>query len=89
MGDKILVPTQEAVQKLVAARLAVDATGVPTLLVARADIDATDLVASGYNPYDSEFITGKRTSEDFFHIHASIEQAISRDLAYAPYADLV
>ncbi|MDR9825401.1 isocitrate lyase/phosphoenolpyruvate mutase family protein, partial [Vibrio sp. FNV 38] len=89
MGGKVLVPTQEAIQKLVAARLAADVTGVPTLLVARTDADAADLITSDCDPYDSEFITGERTSEGFFRTHAGIEQAISRGLAYAPYADLV
>lgn len=64
-------------------------TGVPTLLVARTDADAADLITSDCDPYDSEFITGERTSEGFFRTHAGIEQAISRGLAYAPYADLV
>ncbi len=89
MGGKVLVPTQEAIQKLVAARLAADVTGVPTLLVARTDADAADLITSDCDPYDSEFITGERTSEGFFRTHAGIEQAISRGPAYAPYADLV
>ncbi|RAM95082.1 isocitrate lyase, partial [Salmonella enterica subsp. enterica serovar Braenderup] len=61
MGGKVLVPTQEAIQKLVAARLAADVTGVPTLLVARTDADAADLITSDCDPYDSEFITGERT----------------------------
>lgn len=87
MGGKVLVPTQEAIQKLVAARLAADVTGVPTLLVARTDADAADLITSDCDPYDSEFITGERTSEGFFRTHAGIEQAISRGTAYAPYAD--
>ncbi len=89
MGGKVLVPTQEAIQKLVAARLAADVTGVPTLLVARTDADAADLITSDCDPYDSEFITGERTSEGFFRTHAGIEQAISRGPAYAPYADSV
>ncbi len=80
MGGKVLVPTQEAIQKLVAARLAADVTGVPTLLVARTDADAADLITSDCDPYDSEFITGERTSEGFFRTHAGIEQAISRGL---------
>ncbi|EJF8216822.1 isocitrate lyase [Escherichia coli] len=70
MGGKVLVPTQEAIQKLVAARLAADVTGVPTLLVARTDADAADLITSDCDPYDSEFITGERTSEGFFRTHA-------------------
>ncbi len=89
MGGKVLVPTQEAVQKLVAARLAADVLGVPTLLIARTDADAADLLTSDSDPYDSEFVTGERTVEGFFRTRAGIEQAISRGLAYAPYADLV
>ena len=89
MGGKVLVPTQEAIQKLVAARLAADVMGVPTLVIARTDADAADLITSDCDPYDREFITGDRTSEGFFRTHAGIEQAISRGLAYAPYADLV
>ncbi|WP_145521366.1 isocitrate lyase [Yersinia aldovae] len=89
MGGKVLVPTQEAIQKLVAARLAADVLGVPTLLIARTDADAADLLTSDCDPYDSEFVVGERTPEGFFRTHAGIEQAISRGLAYAPYADLV
>lgn len=89
MGGKVLVPTQEAVHKLVSARLAADVLGVPTLLVARTDADAADLLTSDCDPYDSAFITGERTHEGFYRTHAGIEQAISRGLAYAPYADIV
>ncbi|MEQ9899475.1 isocitrate lyase [Pectobacterium punjabense] len=89
MGGKVLVPTQEAVQKLVAARLAADVMGVPTLLVARTDADAADLLTSDCDEYDRDFITGERTVEGFYRTRAGIEQAISRGLAYAPYADLV
>ncbi len=89
MGGKVLVPTQEAIHKLVSARLAADVLGVPTLLVARTDADAADLLTSDCDPYDSEFITGERTPEGFYRTHAGIEQAISRGLAYAPYADIV
>ncbi|PHM73176.1 isocitrate lyase [Xenorhabdus kozodoii] len=89
MGGKVLVPTQEAIQKLVAARLAADVSGVPTLLIARTDADAADLLTSDCDPYDQKFITGKRTYEGFFCTRAGIEQAISRGLAYAPYADVV
>lgn len=89
MGGKVLVPTQEAIQKLVAARLAADVLGVPTLVIARTDADAADLLTSDCDPYDSAFVSGKRTAEGFFCTHAGIEQAISRGLAYAPYADLV
>ncbi|WP_340617977.1 isocitrate lyase [Xenorhabdus entomophaga] len=89
MGGKVLVPTQEAIQKLVAARLAADVSGVPTLLVARTDADAADLLTSDCDPYDSKFITGERTCEGFYCTRAGIDQAISRGLAYAPYADVV
>src|SRR5471030_3263703 len=89
MGGKVLVPTQEAVHKLVSARLAADVLGVPTLLVARTDADAADLLTSDCDPYDSAFITGERTHEGFYRTHAGVEQAISRGLAYAPYADIV
>ncbi|PHM60754.1 Isocitrate lyase Icl [Xenorhabdus stockiae] len=89
MGGKVLVPTQEAIQKLVAARLAADVSGVPTLLIARTDADAADLLTSDCDPYDREFLTGKRTCEGFFCTRAGIDQAISRGLAYAPYADVV
>lgn len=89
MGGKVLVPTQEAVQKLVAARLAADVLGVPTLLVARTDADAADLLTSDCDDYDRDFITGERTMEGFYRTRAGVEQAISRGLAYAPYADLV
>ncbi|MEQ9847699.1 isocitrate lyase [Pectobacterium brasiliense] len=89
MGGKVLVPTQEAIQKLIAARLAADVLGVPTLLVARTDADAADLLTSDCDEYDRDFITGERTVEGFYRTRAGIEQAISRGLAYAPYADLV
>ncbi len=89
MGGKVLVPTQEAIQKLVAARLAADVMNVPTVLIARTDADAADLITSDCDPCDSAFITGERTPEGFFRTHAGIEQAISRGLAYAPYADVL
>lgn len=89
MGGKVLVPTQEAIQKLVAARLAADVMGVPTLVVARTDADAADLLTSDCDAYDEAFITGERTAEGFFRTRAGVDQAISRGLAYAPYADLV
>jgi len=89
MGGKVLVPTREAVSKLVAARLAADVLGVPTLLLARTDADAADLVTSDIDENDRPFITGERTVEGFFRTRAGIEQAISRGLAYAPYADLI
>jgi isocitrate lyase len=89
MGGKVLVPTQEAVQKLVAARLAADVLDVPTVLVARTDALGANLLTSDIDPQDREFVTGERTSEGFFHVRAGMEQAISRGLAYAPYADLI
>ncbi|RUO31266.1 isocitrate lyase [Aliidiomarina soli] len=89
MGGKVLVPTQEAVQKLVAARLAADVAGVPTLILARTDANAADLLTNDVDPNDQDFITGERTAEGFYRVKPGIEQAISRGLAYAPYADLL
>jgi isocitrate lyase len=89
MGGKVLVPTREAVEKLVAARLAADVVGVPTLLVARTDAEAAGLVTSNIDERDRPFLTGERTSEGFFRSRCGLEQAVSRALAYAPYADLV
>ncbi len=89
MGGKVLVPTQEAVQKLVAARLAADVMGVPTLVVARTDALAADLLTSDIDPRDQEFITGERTAEGFYRTKPGPAQAIARGLAYAPFADLV
>ncbi len=89
MGGKVLVPTQEAVQKLVAARLAADVLGVPTVILARTDANAADLLTSDIDPYDQPYLTGERTNEGFFKTHAGIQQAIARGLAYAPYADLL
>lgn len=89
MGGKVLVPTQEAVQKLIAARLAADVLGVPTLLLARTDANAADLMTSDFDKYDADFVTGERTEEGFYRTKAGIDQAINRGLAYAPYADLL
>lgn len=89
MGGKVLVPTQEAVQKLIAARLAADVAGVPTLLLARTDANAADLLTSDVDANDLPFCTGERTAEGFYRVNAGIDQAISRGLAYAPYADLL
>lgn len=89
MGGKVLVPTQEAVQKLVAARLAADVANVPTLVIARTDANAADLLTSDVDPYDKDFVTGERTAEGFYRVKPGIDQAISRGLAYAPYADLI
>ena len=89
MGGKVLVPTREAVDKLVAARLASDVMGVPTLLVARTDAEAADLLTSDIDANDTPFCTGERTMEGFYKTRNGLDQAISRGLAYAPYADLV
>ncbi|EAQ32979.1 MULTISPECIES: isocitrate lyase [Idiomarina] len=89
MGGKVLVPTQEAVQKLIAARFATDVEGVPTLIVARTDANAADLLTSDFDDNDKPFVTGERTAEGFYRVKPGIEQAISRGLAYAPYADLI
>ena len=89
MGGKVLVPTQEAVQKLVAARLAADVMGVPTIVLARTDAEAADLLTSDVDENDKPFLTGERTPEGFFKTRKGIDQAISRGLAYAPYADMV
>ena len=89
MGGKVLVPTQEAVQKLAAARLAADIYNTPTVLLARTDAEAANLLTSDIDERDREFTTGERTSEGFYRVKNGIEQAISRGLAYAPYADLV
>src|SRR5580698_8426022 len=89
LGGKVLVPTTEAVQKLVAARLATDVMGVPTLVMARTDADSAQLLTSDVDPRDRAFCTGERTSEGFFRIRGGIESAIARGLAYAPYADLI
>ena len=89
MGGKVLVPTREAVEKLNAARLAADVLGVSTILVARTDADAADLLTSDIDDNDRPFTTGERTVEGFFRVRPGLEQAISRGLAYAPYADLV
>lgn len=89
LGGKVLVPTQEAIQKLVAARLAADVCGVPTIIVARTDADAAGLLTSDIDDRDKPFCTGERTVEGFYVVRSGLEQAISRGLSYAPYADLV
>src|SRR3954452_21003376 len=89
MGGKVLLPTSWAIRNLVAARLAADVSGVETLIVARTDADAADMLLSDADERDHEFITGERTSEGFYRTEAGIEQAIARGIAYAPYADLV
>jgi isocitrate lyase len=89
LGGKVLLPTQTAVRNLISARLAADVMGVPTVLIARTDADAADLITSDIDPVDQEFITGERTAEGFYRTKAGIDQAIARGLAYAPYADLI
>src|SRR5262252_671398 len=89
LGGKVLVPTSEAIQKLVAARLAADVLGVPTLIMARTDADSAQLLTNDIDPYDRIFLTGERTSEGFFRIRGGLESAIARGIAYAPYADLI
>jgi isocitrate lyase len=89
MGGKVLVPSQEAVQKLIAARLAADVSGVPTIILARTDAEAADLLTSDCDENDKPFCTGERTVEGFYKTRKGLEQAISRGLAYAPYADMV
>lgn len=90
LGGKVLVPTQEAVNKLVAARLAADVMDVPTIIIARTDADAANLITSDIDEYDREFIMGEeRSSEGFHYVKNGVKQAISRGLAYAEYADLL
>ncbi len=89
MGGKVLVPSTEAVQKLIAARLASDVMGVPTLVLARTDAEAANLLTNDVDANDQPFLTGERTPEGFYRVKNGAEQAISRGLAYAPYADLV
>jgi isocitrate lyase len=90
MGGKVLVPTQDAVNKLAAARMAADVCGVPTILVARTDAESANLLTSDVDERDREFIVpGDRTSEGFFHVKSGIEAAIARGLAYAPLADMI
>ncbi|MEP6608790.1 MAG: isocitrate lyase, partial [Burkholderiaceae bacterium] len=89
MGGKVLVPTREALAKLVAARLAADVCGVPAILVARTDAEAAELVTSDVDENDKAHLTGERTVEGFYRTSPGLQQAISRGLAYAPYADLI
>ena len=89
MGGKVLIPTAEAVQKLVSARLAADVMGVPTLILARTDAEAANLLTSDFDEKDKPFLTGERTSEGFYRVKNGLEQSISRGVSYAPYADMV
>jgi isocitrate lyase len=89
LGGKVLVPTQEAVQKLVAARLAADTMGVPTVLIARTDANSAGLITSDHDTRDRRFLTGQRTVDGFYNYRGGLGAAIARGLAYAPYADLI
>jgi len=89
LGGKVLVPTQEAIQKLVAARLAADCLNVPTLVMARTDANSAFLLTSDVDDYDKLFCTGKRTVEGFYEIQGGLDSAIARGLAYAPYCDMI
>jgi len=89
MGGKVLVPTREAVNKLIAARLAADVMGVPTVLLARTDAEAADLVTSDIDENDRPFLTGERTVEGFYRTRKGFDQALARGIAYAPYCDLL
>jgi isocitrate lyase len=89
LGGKVLVPTQEGINKLIAARLAADVMGVSTIVIARTDAEAANLITSDIDPRDHKFITGERTNEGFYYVKNGLEQGIDRGLAYAPYADLV
>lgn len=89
LGGKVLVPTQEAIGKLVAARLAADVCNVPTVLIARTDAEAANLITSDIDPRDKPFVTGERTVEGFYYVKNGVEQCISRGLSYAPYCDLL
>ncbi|MDZ7661142.1 isocitrate lyase [Thiohalophilus sp.] len=89
MGGKVLVPTQEAIHKLIAARLAADVCNVPTVVLARTDAEAANLLTSDIDPHDQPFLTGDRTAEGFYRVKNGLEQAISRGVSYAPYADMV
>jgi isocitrate lyase len=89
MGGKVLVSTQEAINKLVAARLAADVMGVPSVIIARTDANAANLITTDNDIRDKRFITGERTSEGFYAVNNGLDQAIDRGLSYAPYADLL
>jgi len=89
LGGKVLVPTSEAIQKLIAARLATDVMGIPTLIMARTDADSAQLLTSDIDARDREFLTGNRTQEGFYCVRGGMEAAIARAICYAPYADLL
>ncbi|MES2397235.1 MAG: isocitrate lyase [Bacteroidota bacterium] len=89
LGGKVLVPTKEAIGKLVAARLAADVCNVSTILIARTDAEAANLITSDIDDRDVPFVQGERTPEGFYYVRNGIEQCIARGLAYAPYADIL
>ncbi len=89
MGGKVLIPTQQAIRHLTAARFAADVLDVPTLIIARTDANAAQLLTSDVDPSDRRFCTGERTSEGFYRIRGGLDAAIARGLSYAPYADLI
>ncbi|NCU18324.1 isocitrate lyase [Pallidibacillus pasinlerensis] len=89
LGGKVLLPTQHAIRNLISARLAADVMGVPTVLIARTDANAAQLLQSDVDPYDHKFLTGERSPEGYYYVKAGLDQAIARGLAYAPYADMV
>ena len=89
LGGKVLVPTQEAINKLIAARLAADVMNVPSLIIARTDAEAANLLTSDIDERDQPFVTGERTKEGFYYVRNGLEQCISRGLSYAPYAELI
>lgn len=89
LGGKVLLPTQTAVRNLISARFAADVMGTPTIIIARTDANAADMITSDVDPYDETFITGERTGEGFFKTKSGLDQAIARGLAYAPYADMI
>ncbi|NBP56725.1 isocitrate lyase [bacterium] len=89
LGGKVLVPTSEAIAKLIAARLAADVSNVPTLIIARTDGEAANLITSDIDERDRSFLTGERTAEGFYRVHNGLQQCIARGLAYAPYSDLL
>ncbi|MEN1969731.1 isocitrate lyase [Lentibacillus sp. N15] len=89
LGGKVLLPTQNAIRNLIAARFAADVMGTPTVIIARTDANASSLITDNIDEYDAPFMTGERTAEGFYKTHAGIDQAINRGIAYAPYADLI
>jgi isocitrate lyase len=89
MGGKVLLPTQNAIRNIVSARLAADVLDVPTVIIARTDANAANLLTSDVDERDRQFVTGERTVEGFFVVKPGLDQAIARGLAYAPYADLI